>query len=138
MLSQAAQHYPVVLDTFAEASSALGYDLWALVSEGPEDKLSLTEFTQPAILTASVALSRCWREEGGAIPEFVAGHSLGEYSALVVAESLSLQDAARLVQTRGRAMQSRARQEQVSSNSAGSGVIRRSWETTSRTALPAR
>jgi len=106
MLSQAAQHYPVVLDTFAEASSALGYDLWALVSEGPEDKLTLTEFTQPAILTASVALSRCWREEGGAIPEFVAGHSLGEYSALVVAESLSLQDAARLVQTRGRAMQS--------------------------------
>ena len=106
MLSQAAQHYPVVLDTFAEASSALGYDLWSLVSEGPEDKLTLTEFTQPAILTASVALSRCWREEGGATPEFVAGHSLGEYSALVVAESLSLQDAARLVQTRGRAMQS--------------------------------
>ena len=65
MLAQAAQRYPVVLDTFAEASSALGYDLWALVSEGPEDQLTLTEFTQPAILTASVALSRCWHEEGG-------------------------------------------------------------------------
>ena len=106
MLSQAAEHYAVVGDTFAEASDALGYDLWALVSEGPEDQLTLTEFTQPAILTASVALYRCWGQEGGQRPEFVAGHSLGEYSALVVAGALSLQDAARLVQTRGRAMQS--------------------------------
>ena len=106
MLSQAAEHYTVVGDTFAEASDALGYDLWALVSQGPEDQLTLTEFTQPAILTASVALYRCWEQEGGPSPEFVAGHSLGEYSALVVAGALSLNDAARLVQTRGRAMQS--------------------------------
>ena len=106
MLSQAAEHYAVVGDTFAEASDALGYDLWALVSQGPEDQLTLTEFTQPAILTASVALYRCWEQEGGQRPEFVAGHSLGEYSALVVAGALSLKDAARLVQIRGRAMQS--------------------------------
>ena len=106
MLSQAAEHYPVVGDIFAEASEALGYDLWALVSQGPEEQLTLTEFTQPAILTASVALYRCWEQEGGPSPEFVAGHSLGEYSALVVAGALSLRDAARLVQTRGRAMQS--------------------------------
>ena len=106
MLSQAAEHYAVVGDTFAEASDALGYDLWALVSQGPEDQLTLTEFTQPAILTASVALYRCWQQEGGPSPEFVAGHSLGEYSALVIAGALSLNDAARLVQTRGRAMQS--------------------------------
>jgi [acyl-carrier-protein] S-malonyltransferase len=106
MLSQAAQRYEVVGDTFAEASDTLGYDLWALVSQGPEERLTLTEFTQPAILTASVALHRCWEQEGGVSPEFVAGHSLGEYSALVVAGALSLKDAARLVQTRGRAMQS--------------------------------
>jgi len=106
MLSQAAQRYEVVGDAFTEASDALGYDLWALVSQGPEERLTLTEFTQPAILTASVALHRCWEQEGGASPEFVAGHSLGEYSALVVAGVLSLKDAARLVQIRGRAMQS--------------------------------
>jgi len=106
MLSQAAEHYSVVGDTFAEASDALGYDLWALVSQGPEDQLTLTEFTQPAILTASVALYRCRQQEGGPSPEFVAGHRQGEYSALVVAGALSLNDAARLVQTRGRAMQS--------------------------------
>ena len=106
MLSQAAEHYAVVGDTFAEASDALGYDLWALVSQGPEGQLTLTEFTQPAILTASVSLYRCWEQVGGPSPEFVAGHSLGEYSALVVAGALSLKDAARLVQIRGRAMQS--------------------------------
>ena len=82
MLSQAAEHYAVVGDTFAEASDALGYDLWALVSQGPEDQLTLTEFTQPAILTASVALYRCWQQEGGPSPEFVAGRSLGEDPAL--------------------------------------------------------
>ncbi len=106
MLGEASQHYPVVRETFAEASDALGYDLWQLVSKGPEEQLTLTEFTQPAILTASVALHRCWQAEQGAKPEFVAGHSLGEYSALVVAESLDLRDAVLLVQTRGRAMQS--------------------------------
>jgi [acyl-carrier-protein] S-malonyltransferase len=106
MLGDAAQRYPIIGETFAEASEVLGYDLWQLVSEGPEEQLTLTEFTQPAILTASVALHRCWRGEHGAGPEFVAGHSLGEYSALVVAEALELRDAVLLVQTRGRAMQS--------------------------------
>jgi len=106
MLGAAHEAYSVVRDTFEESSEALGYDLWKLVSEGPEEQLTLTEFTQPAILTASVALYRCWQAEQGAVPEFVAGHSLGEYSALVVAESLSLADGSRLVQTRGRAMQS--------------------------------
>lgn len=106
MLAQAAEASPLVLDTFAEASDALGYDLWSLVSQGPDEQLTLTEFTQPAILTASVALHRCWLHGGGGVPDFVAGHSLGEYSALVAAGSLSLTDAAKLVQTRGRAMQS--------------------------------
>jgi [acyl-carrier-protein] S-malonyltransferase len=106
MLKGAHEAYPVVGETFEESSEALGYDLWQLVSEGPEGQLTLTEFTQPAILTSSVALYRCWRQEQGWEPEFVAGHSLGEYSALVVAGSLSLADAARLVQTRGKAMQS--------------------------------
>ena len=106
MLGAAHEAYSVVRDTFEESSEALGYDLWKLVSEGPEEQLTLTEFTQPAILTAIVALYRCWQAEQGAAPEFVAGHSLGEYSALVAAESLSLADGSRLVQTRGRAMQS--------------------------------
>lgn len=106
MLAEAAARFPTIVDTFAESSEALGYDLWKLVQSGPEDKLTLTEFTQPAILTASVALYRCWLAEGGAVPAFVAGHSLGEYSALVAAQSLTLSDAARLVQIRGRAMQS--------------------------------
>jgi [acyl-carrier-protein] S-malonyltransferase len=106
MLAEASERYAIVRETFAEASEALGYDLWQLVSEGPEQQLTLTEFTQPAILTASVALHRCWQVEHGASPEFVAGHSLGEYSALVVAEALELNDAVVLVQTRGRAMQS--------------------------------
>ena len=106
MLAEASERYAIVKETFAEASEALGYDLWQLVSEGPEQQLTLTEFTQPAILTASVALHRCWQSEHGASPEFVAGHSLGEYSALVVAEALELKDAVVLVQTRGRAMQS--------------------------------
>ena len=101
MLAQAAGEFPCVRETFEEASEALGYDLWDLVSNGPEEQLTLTEFTQPAILTASMALHRCWSLAGGVQPEFVAGHSLGEYSALVVAGSLSLHDASKLVQTRG-------------------------------------
>ena len=68
MLGEIAARYPVVEETFAESSGALGYDLWALVSEGPEDQLTLTEYTQPAILTASIALYRCWRAESGCSP----------------------------------------------------------------------
>jgi [acyl-carrier-protein] S-malonyltransferase len=95
----------VILDTFAEASEALGYDLWALTQQGPEEQLNQTDKTQPAILAASVALWRLWLAEGGARPAFVAGHSLGEYSALVAAGSLSLAAGVKLVEHRGQLMQ---------------------------------
>ncbi len=96
---------PLVAEAYAEASERLGYDLWKLTQEGPEEQLTQTEFTQPAILTASVALWRLAREGGAAAPHAVAGHSLGEYSALVAAGVLSLGDAAYIVQQRGRFMQ---------------------------------
>ena len=105
MLAEAAAEFASVKDAFTEASDALGYDLWALVSDGPEEQLSLTEFTQPAILTASVALYRALNERHGISPEAGAGHSLGEYSALVAAGALSLGDGASLVSKRGAAMQ---------------------------------
>jgi [acyl-carrier-protein] S-malonyltransferase len=90
---------------FDRASDALGYDLWDLIQNGPEDKLNQTEFTQPALLTASVGLWYLAKEKGAA-PDVVAGHSLGEYSALVAAEVLSFEDAVVLVQKRGQFMQS--------------------------------
>jgi [acyl-carrier-protein] S-malonyltransferase len=105
MLSEAAASYPVVQTTFTEASDALGYDLWSLVSEDPQERLGLTEFTQPAILTASVALYRAFVAEHQISPVAAAGHSLGEYSALVAAGVLSLADGAKLVSKRGAAMQ---------------------------------
>ena len=105
MLAEAAAEFASVADAFAEASDALGYDLWSLVSNGPEDQLSLTEFTQPAILTASVALYRALSERHAIAPIAGAGHSLGEYSALVAAGALSLGDGASLVSKRGAAMQ---------------------------------
>lgn len=105
MLADLAEQYPLIGDTFAEASDALGYDLWALVSQGPADDLNQTEKTQPALLTASTALWRLWRAEGGAEPALLAGHSLGEYSALVAADVLSLTDGVRLVEKRGQLMQ---------------------------------
>ena len=105
MLAEAAVEFASVKDAFTEASDALGYDLWALVSDGPEDQLSLTEFTQPAILTASVALYRALNERHAISPAAGAGHSLGEYSALVAAGALSLGDGASLVSKRGAAMQ---------------------------------
>lgn len=105
MLAEAAAEFASVKAAFAEASDALGYDLWALVSDGPEDQLSLTEFTQPAILTASVALYRVLNERHAVSPAAGAGHSLGEYSALVAAGALSLGDGASLVSKRGAAMQ---------------------------------
>lgn len=94
-----------VSGTFAEASDVLGYDLWSLVSEGPEEQLNQTEFTQPALLTASVALYRLATERGIPTPNVVAGHSLGEYSALVAADVLTFADAVSLVRQRGRFMQ---------------------------------
>ncbi|MGB1341446.1 MAG: ACP S-malonyltransferase [Pseudomonadales bacterium] len=101
MLSSSASE---VRGTFDEASEALGYDLWTLTQNGPEDTLNQTEFTQPALLTASVALWRLWAAEGGSA-DFVAGHSLGEYSALVASGSISLTDGVRVVQRRGQLMQ---------------------------------
>ena len=105
MLAELGAQYPLILDTFKEASDALGYDLWALTQQGPEALLNQTDKTQPAILTASIALWRLWLAEGGARPAFVAGHSLGEYSALVAADCLSLADAVKLVERRGQLMQ---------------------------------
>ncbi len=105
MLADLYQTYPLVQDTFNEASAALGYDLWALVANGPEEQLNETQRTQPALLTASVAVWRLWQQQGGATPAYFAGHSLGEYSALVCAGVLSLADAVKLVEKRGQYMQ---------------------------------
>ncbi|SFP90421.1 [acyl-carrier-protein] S-malonyltransferase [Geopseudomonas sagittaria] len=105
MLAELGAQHAVIRETFAEASAALGYDLWALTQEGPVELLNQTDKTQPAILAASVALWRLWLAEGGAQPAFVAGHSLGEYSALVAAGSLAFADAVKLVELRGQLMQ---------------------------------
>ncbi len=105
MLAEHGAQQKLVLDTFAEASDALGYDLWALTQTGPEETLNQTDKTQPAILAASIALWRVWLAESGARPAFVAGHSLGEYSALVAAGSLGFADAVKLVERRGQLMQ---------------------------------
>lgn len=105
MLADLYQQSEVVKHTFAEASDALGYDLWALVANGPEADLNETHRTQPALLTASVAVWRLWQEQGGTAPAYLAGHSLGEYSALVCGGVLSLADAVKLVEKRGQYMQ---------------------------------
>ena len=97
--------HPAVRNTLAEASSALGEDIAALISAGPKDQLDLTTNTQPVMLTAAIACWRAWLAEGGALPVAVAGHSLGEYSALVAAGVLSLADALPLVRLRAQAMQ---------------------------------
>lgn len=96
---------PEIRATFDEASQALGEDLWEMVTEGPAEKLALTVNTQPLMLTAGVAAYRAWRAAGGAEPSIVAGHSLGEYSALVVAGALNFADAVPLVRFRAQAMQ---------------------------------
>lgn len=105
MLNALAAEFPVVKQTYAEASTALGYDLWRIVEQGPEDKLNQTETTQPSLLTAGVAVWRAWREKGGAMPAMMAGHSLGEYTALVCAGTLDFADAVKLVSDRGKFMQ---------------------------------
>ena len=105
MLAALGAAEPVVKETFAEASQELGYDLWTLCQEGPEEQLGATERTQPAMLAAGVATWRLWRQRGGAEPAAYAGHSLGEYSALVCAGALDFRAAVGLVQFRGRAMQ---------------------------------
>jgi [acyl-carrier-protein] S-malonyltransferase len=96
---------PEVKSTFAEASAALGDDLWSLAEEGPADAQNLTRNTQPLMLTADIALWRAWRGAGGSLPAIVAGHSLGEYAALVAAGALALADAVPLVRFRAEAMQ---------------------------------
>jgi [acyl-carrier-protein] S-malonyltransferase len=105
MLQELAAAFPQVQETFAEASEALGQDLWGLVSDGPREALDQTENTQPVMLAAGVAVWRVWNAAGGAAPGWLAGHSLGELTALTCAESLGFADAVRLVAARGRLMQ---------------------------------
>jgi [acyl-carrier-protein] S-malonyltransferase len=105
MLRTLAEHAPLVRSTFEEASEVLGYDLWERCQEGPADALNATECTQPAMLTAGVATYRVWRANGGAAPAFMAGHSLGEFSALVAAGCIDFKTAVDLVRARARAMQ---------------------------------
>ncbi|MCI1678907.1 MAG: ACP S-malonyltransferase [Ewingella americana] len=105
MLADLAAAHAIVEETFAEASSALGYDLWELVQQGPAEELNKTWQTQPALLAASVAIWRVWQQSNGAKPAFLAGHSLGEYSALVCAGVLDFKQAISLVELRGKLMQ---------------------------------
>ena len=106
MLAESAAAHPIVGRTFEEAAEALGYDLWAVIQGGPQERLNLTETTQPALLACSVALWRAWREAGGPPPEVMAGHSLGEISALTCAGAIPFPDALQLVRQRGAFMQS--------------------------------
>lgn len=105
MLKDLADAFPVVTETFAEASDVLGYDLWQVVQEGPEEKLNSTDVTQPAMLAAGVAVWRVWLAKEGSTPSVMAGHSLGEYTALVCAGAIDFKDAIKLVAERGRLMQ---------------------------------
>lgn len=104
MLKDLAENFSEVTSIFQEASDALGYDLWSLIQEGPAEKLNSTDITQPAMLASSVATWRVWQAKGGAVPQVMAGHSLGEYSALVCAGSLDFVDAVKIVSQRGKFM----------------------------------
>lgn len=105
MLNELSKQYPIVEETFSQASSVLGYDLWQLVQQGPAEELGKTWITQPALLAASVAIYRVWQQKEGKTPVFMAGHSLGEYSALVCAGVIDFSDAIKLVELRGKLMQ---------------------------------
>lgn len=105
MLAALGDAYPEVKASFATASDVLGYDLWALIQNGPKEELDRTDRTQPAMLTAGVAVWRAWRQRGGARPLYMAGHSLGEYTALVCAGALPFEQAVAAVAARGRYMQ---------------------------------
>lgn len=105
MLAELAEQYEIVIDTFAEASDVLGYDLWDMVQSGTQEDITLTERTQPLLLTASVAVWRVWQAKGGPQPALMAGHSLGEWSALVCSGVVEFKDAVRLVRNRGAYMQ---------------------------------
>lgn len=103
MLADYQEHYPIIKQTFEEASDSLGFDVWEVCAN--EEKLAQTQYTQPSILTASIAIWRLWKNVSGKTPKLLAGHSLGEYSALVASEVLELKDAVKLVHNRGRLMQ---------------------------------
>lgn len=105
MLGELADHFPSVLQTFREASDVLGFDLWEICQRDPENNLDRTEVTQPVLLTASIAIWRLWQELGGAAPAVLAGHSLGEYSALICGGVIEFSDGVNLVHKRGRYMQ---------------------------------
>lgn len=105
MLSELATQHPLVSETFAEASDVLGFDLWEMVQEGPEADLNQTHNTQPAMLAAGIAAWRVWKQQNGIDPVVMAGHSLGEYTALTAAGALAFKDAVKLVAERGRFMQ---------------------------------
>ncbi|MGO1068349.1 ACP S-malonyltransferase [Lysobacter sp. CA199] len=108
MLAELSELHPQIRETFREASDGAGADLWALSQGGSEEMLNRTEYTQPALLAAGVAVWRLWQAQGGAQPAQLAGHSLGEYTALVAAGALSLRDGAHLVRLRGQLMQEAA------------------------------
>ncbi len=105
MLSDFEAKCPEIRETFSEASESLGYNLWAVIQDGSGDRLSMTEITQPLLLTAGIALFRAWTNRNGQCAAYMTGHSLGEYTALTAAGSLSLADAVRLVRSRGQFMQ---------------------------------
>lgn len=106
MMADMAENHSVVKATFDEASNALGYDLWDIVQQGPEEKLNQTDITQPAMLTSGIATLRAMMEQKEVAPAYLAGHSLGEYSALVAADVMTLAQGVELVAERGRLMQS--------------------------------
>jgi [acyl-carrier-protein] S-malonyltransferase len=112
MMSALAKSSPVITATFSEASEVLGYDLWQRCQEGPAELLNATECTQPAMLTAGVATYRLWRQRGGALPAMMAGHSLGEFSALVAAGYMNFKEAVDTVRYRGECMQNAVPQGQ--------------------------
>jgi [acyl-carrier-protein] S-malonyltransferase len=115
MMAALAGEYGIIKETFDAASEILGYDLWEIAENGPADRLGQTEVTQPALLCAGIATWRVWKSLGGADPDYMAGHSLGEYTALAAADALAFEDAVSLVARRGRMMQD--------STPAGSGAM---------------
>ena len=105
MLAELAEQNPIIEKTFSEASGVLGYDMWQLIQQGEQDEINLTQRTQPILLTCSVAIYRLWNEQQGTVPSQMAGHSLGEWSALVCANVIDFADGLRIVEARGKYMQ---------------------------------
>ncbi|MGB1328512.1 MAG: ACP S-malonyltransferase [Porticoccaceae bacterium] len=105
MLAELAEQNPIIERTFNEASEVLGYDMWQLIQQGEQDEINLTQRTQPILLTCSVAIWRLWKEKQGAVPSQMAGHSLGEWSALVCANVIDFADGLKIVEARGKYMQ---------------------------------